>query len=279
MHSKVYKICELYIKIKTPEELSDDGSYGLFVSKEEKADATAEFYFVDSLPSPKGRLIARSLESLTYDNDGEIECFYREGEGYYALRRTSGLLSKIYLPSCYKNKLWTRVAFTLLGIEELSAAHNMAIMHASFIKYKGRAILFTAPTETGKSTQAELWRLNADSEIINGDKAMLYFKDRALVGGLPYCGSSKICKNEILPIGAIVRLGQAKENQLTRLYDMQAFSAVFKGLYRPARPELNASIMELSQKISAEVPVFWLDCVPDKTAVEILKREIDSLWD
>ena len=42
-------------------------------------------------------------------------------------------------------------------MESLLLARGHAVLHASAIRVGGQAILFTAPSGTGKSTQAELW--------------------------------------------------------------------------------------------------------------------------
>ena len=44
-----------------------------------------------------------------------------------------------------------------MGLEHLLATQRAVILHSAYIDYKGKAILFSAPSGTGKSTQAELW--------------------------------------------------------------------------------------------------------------------------
>ena len=58
---------------------------------------------------------------------------------------------------------------------------------ASFIRWQGRGILFSAPSGTGKSTQANLWVQHQGAEVINGDRAALrQVGGRWQAFGLPY---------------------------------------------------------------------------------------------
>ena len=59
----------------------------------------------------------------------------------------------------------------LLGLETLLLKYDGLLLHSSFIRWRGEGILFSAPSGTGKSTQADLWVKYEDAEILNGDRA------------------------------------------------------------------------------------------------------------
>lgn len=61
----------------------------------------------------------------------------------------------------------------LLGLERLLLSRQGLLLHASFIRWQDRGILFSAPSGTGKSTQADLWVRHRGAEVINGDRAAL----------------------------------------------------------------------------------------------------------
>ena len=47
--------------------------------------------------------------------------------------------------------------FSTAGMHTKLLQRSAVILHASYIDWDGSAILFTGPSGTGKSTQAELW--------------------------------------------------------------------------------------------------------------------------
>ena len=84
----------------------------------------------------------------------------------------------------------------LKNIEQVLNSYNTFLLHSSFIKWKDKAILFTAPSGTGKSTQADLWEKYENAEIINGDRSGIRKMDGKWTAyGLPIAGSSGIYKN------------------------------------------------------------------------------------
>ena len=167
-----------------------------------------------------------------------------------------------------------------IGLETVLLRHERCILHASFISVQGEAILFTAPSGTGKSTQAELWHLFRGARIINGDKAVLQNRgDEVFACGLPLCGSSGICLNDTVPLSAVVVLAQGKENSVKRLRGAQAVKAVLPQIYtQPRDPEAVNGAITAAIRIAEHVPVYFLHCLPNESAVacleEMLKKEI-----
>lgn len=150
------------------------------------------------------------------------------------------------------------------------------ILHASMIEAEGRAILFTAKSRTGKSTQAELWRAHRGARILNGDRALLQRKNGVWHAfGSPYCGTSSYCERAELPLGAVVQLSQAKENRVFRLPAKAALSAFLEGCaYDPTEPEQTAAVMDLALSVFREAPFYHLACLPDETAVACLETAL-----
>lgn len=161
-------------------------------------------------------------------------------------------------------------------MESLLLAREHAILHASVIATEGGAILFAAPSGTGKSTQAELWRRSRRAEILNGDKALLHFENgTALVSGLPYAGTSGICKQFDLPVRAIVGLSQGKENHVEVLRPSGAVKALMSQIVlQPWRREDVESAMKLALRLVERVPIYHLACLPEESAVDCLERSL-----
>ena len=124
-----------------------------------------------------------------------------------------------------------------------------------------------------------MWQKYRNAETINGDKVLIYEKDGIwYAAGLPFSGSSDICKNRILPIKAVVRLSQAKENKLTRLNGFAAYRAVYEGCYHSKwSGDLNRVTDGIAAGVAEKLPVIHLACLPDESAVCALESFIENI--
>ena len=67
--------------------------------------------------------------------------------------------------------------------------YDIIMFHSSAFALDGKAYIFTAPSGTGKSTHAKLWRerFNDRVIIINDDKPLLAFNDNGIIAhGSPW---------------------------------------------------------------------------------------------
>lgn len=165
-----------------------------------------------------------------------------------------------------------------LNIQGILLSKEVMILHSSFIIHNNESILFTAPSGTGKSTQASLWEKYKGAEIINGDRSAIGTRNGEYFAyGLPFCGSSNICKNKEAPLKAIVVLKQAKENSVRRLSKIEAFKIL---LGQVAINRWNKKDMELAMTLIEEliekVPVVMLSCRPDKEATDVLNDYLNN---
>ena len=90
--------------------------------------------------------------------------------------------------------------------------------------------------------------------------------------GLPYAGSSGIYRNEKAPVSAIIVLRQAYENRIQRLGMLE----IIQKLYPETTVHQWESVfvekaLTLLTELAGEVPVYLLECRPDKDAVEAVK--------
>lgn len=155
-------------------------------------------------------------------------------------------------------------------------ARDALFLHASFVGLGERAILFTGPKQIGKSTQAELWRRCRGARVLNGDRALLrLLEGRWTACGSPYCGTSGICVNASLPLGALVLLEQGPENRVEPAAPRRVMSAFLSGCsYDPGDPAAAALVLDLAAALSREVPVLRLVCRPDEGAVRCLEEAL-----
>ena len=170
-------------------------------------------------------------------------------------------------------------------VENCAAFEHMALcadalcFHASHIIRGGRSLLFTAPCGGGKSTQAALWEQCRGAETVNGDKALiLWGREPIRASGLPYSGSSRICRNLAAPLEAIVVLEQGRENVLRRLYGAEAVCRLMSGVIcPPLHPEDRERALSAVLRLAERIPILYLSCLPDESAVACLESALRAL--
>lgn len=172
--------------------------------------------------------------------------------------------------------------FGVCGLQRAFLNRGKPILHASYVQWKNHAILFTAPSGTGKTTQAKLWEQYADAKIINGDRVLLGEREGVWHAyGYPNCGSSDICVNRTLPIRAIVVLQQGKENRVQRMTASEKLRGILSGtvVYHWDGADVQRAAV-LAGEILSSVPVVRLICRPDADAVYVLKNylEEEAIW-
>ena len=152
-------------------------------------------------------------------------------------------------------------------------------MHGSSIKYNHSAYLFSAPSGTGKSTHAKLWKRYVDCEIINDDKNIIILENEKLViYGNPWSGKHHRDNNISAPVKAIVFLSQAKENAIKSISPKEA---IVKMLTQVIQPLANKGLDNWSKMLDEllKIPCFELQCNISQEAVKIAKDKLEVIKD
>ena len=91
--------------------------------------------------------------------------------------------------------------------------------------------------------------------------------------GLPFAGSSRIYRNEAAPIAAIIALRQASENCVRQMSVSEAWRYLYPQLtfHHWVSRDVEKAI-DLLGKLLAEVPVYLLECRPDRGAVQVVEN-------
>lgn len=152
---------------------------------------------------------------------------------------------------------------------------DVVLFHCSALMIDGGAVLFTAPSGTGKSTHARLWREHFGSKVtmVNDDKPLLHIGNSCVtVYGTPYGGKDNIQNNISAPVKAIFLLEQSAENFVERMSSKEALPHLLKQTYKVhEHTTLNVAqvcsrtldlVLELSK-----LPVFRLGCNMTEQAV------------
>ncbi len=151
-------------------------------------------------------------------------------------------------------------------------------MHASVIKNGGKGYLFLGKSGTGKSTHSNLWlKYIPGSELLNDDNPILRVGDDGIarVYGSPWSGKTPCYKNDSVPVGAIVRLKQFKQNIITRSSVIEAYAAVYPSCsgFRAIK-SIADGMHEAIEHIAVHVPCFTLNCLPDEEAAVICHNAV-----
>ncbi len=156
------------------------------------------------------------------------------------------------------------------------ALSDMLLLHASAVSCRDKAIVFTAPSGTGKTTQAELWAKYKGALILNGDKVFISRERKAFYAcGSPWSGSSPYRENKGAEIQAIVVLEQGPGNTIQRLDDTDLLKCFVPNIFLPYWEEamITAALGTLDALLS-DVPVYLLSCRPDEEAVRLTEETI-----
>ena len=150
---------------------------------------------------------------------------------------------------------------------------DIVLFHCSALEMDGRAYLFTAPSGTGKSTHASLWRKKFGGRVrmINDDKPLLRREADGSwrVFGTPYGGKDNLQQNISQTVRGIVLLERGTENRITPVPAREAFPRLFAQTYHDAQaPAGMLRTMDLVGSL-AELPVFRLECTISEQAVEV----------
>lgn len=246
-------------------------------------DFEIECQIVKELPFPQGNCVYKApgkkvyaceKEQLTYlgaveqSLDRARSCVIRNGQKSRAFFKEKDFINGIPAASVLE----------LLEAEHLAVAKGGFFLHASCIDYHGQAIVFTGPSGAGKSTQAELWKKHRDANIINGDRVMLLpGSEDCQVIGIPFCGSSGIRENKILPLAAVICLEQAPDNKIRNLSGLEAFRLIWGEctLQTWNRGEITGC-MDAIERLINQKKIFHLSCTPDIRAVEAIEALLEK---
>lgn len=278
---KTFRIGDFTFRLRWPDSLRIPENFLKFACEGE-AVYTYDLDMVDSLPAFTGRVLARR-EDLTVlsAETGEIRYIGVKGnpEPYGCYREVSASSAQVTLLTSWAAREISDPGFvSLLALEKRMLERSALVLHTAFMVYKGQAVLFSAPSGTGKSTQADLWEKYRGSRTINGDRCLLRKQNGIWQAeGWPVCGSSQICNRGSWPVRAIVMLDQAKENSIERLTPAAAFAQVYSQITVNRWDKRAAvSAMDRIEELTEAIPVYHLACNISEQAVACLERALEE---
>lgn len=284
---RAYEFAGITILVELPDDKMYENEYRLtpFAKNiiSEVTDVSYKYIFemVDKLDSSIGECIVREGDYQVYQHGDEFIRYVGSAneiiDDAYIRIITKGKESRVQvLKEKFPERVGAKVVLNAMDVKHLIVQNKGVILHSSYIERNGKALLFTAPSETGKSTQAELWRKLRNTEIINGDRAVVRIVDGQIVAdGVPFAGSSKYCENRSMPIEAIVYLGQAEQTYISKISGYKAFSKIWEGVAVNTWHRRDVEqVADIIKEVVEKVPIYYLRCTPDESAVIALEKEL-----
>ena len=156
-------------------------------------------------------------------------------------------------------------------IAEACPAWDTLLVHGSAVAADGEGYLFAAPSGTGKSTHARLWRelLGERAVMINDDKPLLRIGERVTVFGTPWNGKHRLGENTQVPLRAVCFVERAPENTIAPIGAEEAWPRLLAQTYRPENAAAMRKTLRLLDELSRRVRFYRLRCNMDPSAAEL----------
>ncbi len=239
-----------------------------------------EAYRYDGEEAVDHTIVVKYAETLDMPTKGNFRIFSKS---------VSGVKAYMTYDEGYKNiEIWidsdtfTDVAtaeyvYTGMIFLELAQRHGLLPLHGSAINYKGDVILFSAPSGTGKSTHARMWKTLYKDDVswVNDDKPLLKVEESGIyVYGAPFSGQHHSNTNEKKPLKAIVFLKQGVTDDVTLLSEKEALKHLMINTLRPTEEALWDNALKQFEVILKQIPIYHLDASLSTKAVKSIKKAI-----
>ena len=277
------KFSRIVLEIKLFRELSIEESYHPFIvpptAPDVKILVSGDW---ESCRKPSAQPIGEDLLHFYYSEDGYRFCELRggiKGPISYAVYTDdySEILCSINEPAYELGTLSLSLLLRMLPMCSIFTHFNTIFLHSSQIAYRGKGILFSAPSGTGKTTQAKLWQSVCGADIICNDRTLI-----RKVNGVwqtyryPLDGSEPCHGNYIFPLQTIVYLKQGTINRVTRLKLQKTVSLLMSQMVIDHWDSIvREKSFQMLLELFRDIPVYELVCTPDPRAVTELKRELE----
>ncbi len=203
----------------------------------------------------------------------EEDLRYEAARDAVALREAAGTEANSARAAATRDVLESAAIYRKICHEALN--HDAFLFHGSALSLDGEGYLFTAPSGTGKSTHAALWRAAFGDRVkmVNDDKPLLRVGTEGVtVSGTPWDGKHHISTPGDFPLRAICLLERGRENRIKRLTTEEAYPCLLGQTYRPHEAEMMMRTLTLLDRVLQRVAVYRLTCNMDPEAALVACR-------
>ena len=160
------------------------------------------------------------------------------------------------------------------------------VFHSLAFEWQGRVWLLTGPSGVGKTTHYLRWKLRYGEELrlLNGDKPLLEIPPEGAitVHPSPWYGKEGMKQYFSGPLGGIILLEKAEQNQMRRMTPREAAGSLFTQLLITCRDADSVRrACALEQALLERTPLWRLQNRGDSAAAELcrdtLSKELTQL--
>ena len=138
------------------------------------------------------------------------------------------------------------------------------IFHCSALAVDGEAYLFAAPSGTGKSTHAALWRKMLGDDrvtVINDDKPIVIEKaDGFYAFGTPWTGKHRLGNNCSFKVKAVCNINRGTENRIEKVSVGEMAPIFFNQTLRPENPAEMQKLIAMANRFLESADLYKLYC-------------------
>ena len=168
--------------------------------------------------------------------------------------------------------------FAHIGFEEVLLHFGRVMLHSSYVRVGGGALLFAGASGAGKSTQAALWVKHMGAETVNGDRTVICGEGQGFTAyGSPVAGSSAVFRYGGDWVTALVLPEKSRENEAERISGAEAVRAVFSHATVNSWSQRDTErALDIICGFTDSIPVYRLRCTPDRRAPEELSHRLKA---
>lgn len=221
-------------------------------------------------------------------------CVFKSGDGFtrlysdrlengkvYASSRFDPLSSTVHIRALEDSEGYfdkSHNLFAHIGFEEVLLHFGRVMLHSSYVRVGGGALLFAGTSGAGKSTQAALWERYMGAETVNGDRTVICSEGEGYTAyGSPVAGSSAVFRYGGDRVTALVLPEKSRENEAVRISGAEAVRAVFsQATVNSWSPRDTERALDIICGFTSCIPVYRLRCTPDRRAPEELSRRLKA---
>ena len=223
-------------------------------------------YIMKVFHPPDGRLLSISKIS----SDLKTVDFYFGEQEPDALKKWNNLTRGVLF--------FMRVVQPLIKclMVNIFAGRGGALVHGAGIKIGYTGLVFSGPSDSGKSTLASFFKDYSEASVLT-DETLAVFKDngKVCIQGTPWPGGARISSPDKVALKNIVFIRHGKTNVLIPISSKEAFKqllpqAILMVWEKSYAEKLTAFLHELSK----EIAFFELEFANDKTIIPFLMEEL-----